>query len=174
LDSDEMGWFTTVRALLVRALFATHGIVTIAYLHRQTRKPQYWYLAASVAGLLLESIVTFGANRGREWKWFCPSAFFYLLITVPATWFLELELVEWRIECNNTYKTTDDMVCQAKRMGNVSVIKNTPHELDFLETQNFEQTIRRLEQLLLLLLILGRWMLPKGKLTHDQLSQLLL
>ena len=34
--------------------------------------------------------------------------------------------------------------------------------------------MRTLEQLLLLILILGRWMLPKGKLTHDQLSQLLL
>jgi len=34
--------------------------------------------------------------------------------------------------------------------------------------------VRTLEQILLLILILGRWMLPKGKLTHDQLSQLLL
>lgn len=39
---------------------------------------------------------------------------------------------------------------------------------------NSEQVVRLLEQLLLLLLILGRWMLPKGDLTHDQLSQLLL
>lgn len=31
-----------------------------------------------------------------------------------------------------------------------------------------------LEQFLLLLLIIGRWILPKGKLTRDQLSQLLL
>ena len=37
-----------------------------------------------------------------------------------------------------------------------------------------EQLVRLLEQLLLLFLILGRWMLPKGDLTHDQLSQLLL
>lgn len=37
-----------------------------------------------------------------------------------------------------------------------------------------DEWIRTLEQLLLLLLILGRWLLPKGKLTHDQLSQLLL
>ena len=36
------------------------------------------------------------------------------------------------------------------------------------------QWVRMIEQLLLLLLIMGRWMLPKGKLTHDQLSQLLL
>ena len=41
------------------------------------------------------------------------------------------------------------------------------------EIQNREW-VRTLEQLLLLILILGRWMLPKGKLTHDQLSQLLL
>lgn len=37
-----------------------------------------------------------------------------------------------------------------------------------------DEWIRTLEQLLLLLLILGRGILPKGKLTHDQLSQLLL
>ena len=37
-----------------------------------------------------------------------------------------------------------------------------------------DRLVRALEQLLLLFLILGRWLLPKGKLTHDQLSQLLL
>jgi hypothetical protein len=31
-----------------------------------------------------------------------------------------------------------------------------------------------IEQLLMLILIIGRWMLPKGGLTKDQLSQLLL
>jgi hypothetical protein len=34
--------------------------------------------------------------------------------------------------------------------------------------------VRTLEQILLLILIIGRWMLPKGKLSHNQLSQLLL
>ena len=37
-----------------------------------------------------------------------------------------------------------------------------------------DQWVWVIEQVLLLFLILGRWMLPKGKLTHDQLSQLLL
>ena len=36
------------------------------------------------------------------------------------------------------------------------------------------QSVLILEQVLLLILIIGRWMLPKGKLTHNQLSQLLL
>jgi len=42
------------------------------------------------------------------------------------------------------------------------------------QNESFEQLIRTLEQLLLLCLILGRWLLPKGDLTHDQLSELLL
>ncbi len=37
-----------------------------------------------------------------------------------------------------------------------------------------DQWVKTLEQALLLFLIIGRWILPKGKLTHDQLSQLLL
>lgn len=34
--------------------------------------------------------------------------------------------------------------------------------------------LRVLEQFLLLMLIIGRWILPKGAISHDQLSQLLL
>ena len=44
---------------------------------------------------------------------------------------------------------------------------------DKIKIENRE-LVRLLEQILLLILILGRWLLPKGKLTHDQLSQLLL
>jgi hypothetical protein len=38
----------------------------------------------------------------------------------------------------------------------------------------FASWLRVLEQFLLLMLIVGRWLLPKGALSHDQLSQLLL
>lgn len=37
-----------------------------------------------------------------------------------------------------------------------------------------DEWVKTLEQILLLILIIGRWMLPKGKLSHNQLSQLLL
>lgn len=37
-----------------------------------------------------------------------------------------------------------------------------------------ENWVLAIEQLLLFLLIIGRWMLPKGDLSRDQLSQLLL
>lgn len=37
-----------------------------------------------------------------------------------------------------------------------------------------KQWVALIEQSLLFLLILGRWMLPKGKISRDELSQLLL
>lgn len=37
-----------------------------------------------------------------------------------------------------------------------------------------ELWLKVIEQFLLLMLIIGRWLLPKGALSHDQLSQLLL
>lgn len=37
-----------------------------------------------------------------------------------------------------------------------------------------ETWVTLIEQFLMLILIIGRWMLPKGDLTRDQLSQLLL
>jgi len=37
-----------------------------------------------------------------------------------------------------------------------------------------EEWCKILEQMLLLLLIVGRWLLPKGDITREQLSQLLL
>lgn len=37
-----------------------------------------------------------------------------------------------------------------------------------------EMWVTLIEQFLMLILIIGRWMLPKGELTRDQLSQLLL
>jgi hypothetical protein len=45
-----------------------------------------------------------------------------------------------------------------------------------LDIPNFDssQWVVMVEQLLLFVLILGRWMLPKGKISRDELSQLLL
>lgn len=37
-----------------------------------------------------------------------------------------------------------------------------------------EEWCKILEQMLLLILIIGRWLLPKGEITREQLSQLLL
>ncbi|ESO88818.1 hypothetical protein LOTGIDRAFT_125533, partial [Lottia gigantea] len=170
-----MRLFTIFRALLVRMLFAAHGLIAIWRMFMVIGETWCWYLTAALGLLLVETMVTLCVKKGKEWKWFCPSVFLYLGSVVPAIWFLELHEMETRINLrnnvnvtvNNSNQTAEDLRVQIEGVGNNWVI-NIPLEL------TSDLWLRVIEQFLLLMLIIGRWMLPKGSLTHDQLSQLLL
>ncbi|XP_076472640.1 transmembrane protein 26-like [Babylonia areolata] len=182
-----MSWVSVARAVLVRLLFAVHGLISIWLLATVTREARYWYMASGMGLLLLEMTVTLGKKGGKEWKWFCPSVFIYLMCVVPAIWFLELHEMEKRIERRR--QATANVTLPAHGATRSRDLQNETEEeltaklgtvmgvhLEFripLKLKS-EEWIKATEQLLLLLLILGRWLMPKGKLTHDQLSQLLL
>ncbi|KAK7496766.1 hypothetical protein BaRGS_00011975 [Batillaria attramentaria] len=93
-----MACFSVARAVLVRLLFAVHGVVSIWRLATVTDDVRYWYLASVLGLYLFEMSITLGKKRGKEWKWFCPSVFIYLMCVVPAIWFLELYEMDKRIE----------------------------------------------------------------------------
>ncbi|KAK7093206.1 transmembrane protein 26-like [Littorina saxatilis] len=185
-----MSCVAIARAILVRLLFAVHGLVAVWLLANVTKEPRYWYIASALGLLLLELTITLGKKGGKEWKWFCPSVFIYLLCMVPAIWFLELHEMDKRIEKRRTSNLTTIAQEFLRNQGVDNLTEDDPQgeelfaDLGNLWDMNFEiriplrlrseEWIKMLEQMLLLLLILGRWLLPKGKLTHDQLSQLLL
>ncbi|XP_033763967.1 transmembrane protein 26-like [Pecten maximus] len=173
-----MRCMTIIRALLVRVLFAAHGVIAIWRLFMVIRKSWCWYLTGALGGLLIETIITLTKKRGKEWKWFCPSVFFYLGSVVPAIWFLELHEMEERIAMRERNELTN-----SSSLSHVAVNRTNKEDLS-VNIEGVEITIplaipanlwlRILEQFLLLMLIVGRWLLPKGSLSHDQLSQLLL
>ncbi|XP_069117865.1 transmembrane protein 26-like [Argopecten irradians] len=174
-----MRCMTIIRALLVRVLFAAHGVIAIWRLFMVIRKTWCWYLTAALGGLLIETIITLTKKRGKEWKWFCPSVFFYLGSVVPAIWFLELHEMEERIAFRERNAMTNSTI-----LHHHEAVNRTNKEDLSVNIEGLEITIplaipanlwlRILEQFLLLMLIVGRWLLPKGSLSHDQLSQLLL
>lgn len=103
---------------------------------------------------------------------FCPSVFLYLSSVVPAIWLLELDKIERRLRFE---KETGEL--------NLTAIGADLKKLDKLlgvhiKLPNIQvdpgMWVTLIEQFLMLILIVGRWMLPKGDLTRDQLSQLLL
>ncbi|XP_060568428.1 transmembrane protein 26-like isoform X3 [Ruditapes philippinarum] len=175
-----MGLVTYIRALLVRILFACHGVMAIWRLYMVTGSVWCWYLGGALFLLFLETLITIAKKRGKEWKWFCPSVFFYLGSVVPAIWFLELHEMEARISLREQAETNSTNVTISRARGN-----DTKESLN-LNLDDFGLSIsipiafsadlwlRVLEQFLLLMLIVGRWILPKGSISHDQLSQLLL
>ncbi|EDV53540.2 uncharacterized protein Dere_GG11482 [Drosophila erecta] len=118
---------------------------------------------------------------------FCPSVFLYLSSIVPAIWLLELDKVARRV---GNMTTTNSTVYSPSNfsipVGNTTIyISSTnssgvPPVATLLGQAGVTLSVTPdtwttlIEQFLMLILIVGRWLLPKGDLTRDQLSQLLL
>ncbi|XP_046571753.1 transmembrane protein 26-like [Haliotis rubra] len=157
-----------VKAVTSRCLFAAHGFVCIWRVVVMKGDPLYWCLTGSLPLLILEGVFTLKKKKGREWKWICPSVLLYLATTVPAIWFLELNLLDRRILA---VRTGGRASVNASRTEKITVW-NSQISIPVIFAP--DDWCKILEQMMLLVLIIGRWLLPKGEITREQLSQLLL
>ncbi|CAM4767258.1 unnamed protein product [Rotaria magnacalcarata] len=157
-------------AAAARIIFAIHGIAAIWRVALVYKENKYWFQAITLFGIPAEFFVTLYVNNGHEWKWFCPSVFFYLCTVIPSVWFLELDLAQRRSKFNVTQALGLMSVPQGiTQLDNEDTLPLVPWKIPA------EMWTQIVEQTLLLVLIIGRWLLPVGKtMTRDQLSQLLL
>ncbi|XP_044752258.1 transmembrane protein 26 [Coccinella septempunctata] len=161
----------TVKAIITRLVFSVHSLIGIWQVTIFKKNPFYWYLSSPILLLFFEGIFTLTIKENQEWKWFCPSVFLYLASIVPAIWLLELDKVDRRLRIKEeTFNLTASAGDNFKELNNLIGVQIKLPELA-LSTETW---ITLIEQFLMLILIIGRWMLPKGDLTRDQLSQLLL
>jgi len=123
---------------------------------------------------------------------FCPSVFLYLSSIVPAIWLLELDKIERRLlNMNISLVTTNATIAINDSSNAITTTTTTTTSptnnsamvpvADLLDDAGITLPVispdtwtTLIEQFLMLILIVGRWLLPKGDLTRDQLSQLLL
>ncbi|KAM6930107.1 transmembrane protein 26 [Lycodopsis pacificus] len=148
-------------ALLSRFLFAVHGVVTVWRVVAVKEEPLYWLLLTGVALLGLEMAVTLKCTQNAEWKWFSPMVFLYLSTVIPSIWFLELSLLQSKMPVNNS------LGLELQLLDPILI----PVAIVELEPENW---VAGLEQTMLIVLVLGRWLMPKGDMSRDQLSQLLM
>ncbi|KAE8280861.1 Transmembrane protein 26 [Larimichthys crocea] len=124
-------------------------------------------------------IITLKRRRGEDYKWFSPAIFLFLISIIPSIWILELDHQQNKVEepkCNKL-----DSLENLKMFTPNTTQGNMTYQ-DYLRI--FNQTISTvcantwmlaLHQIVLILLIVGKWLLPLGGgITRDQLSQLLL
>ncbi|XP_030060696.1 transmembrane protein 26 [Microcaecilia unicolor] len=156
-----------LNAVFTRLLFFLHSIAGVWRVVVLKKDKLYWSLALLDVFLWLEMILMLKFMQGRGLKWFSPAIFFYLVNIVPSLWLLEINY--------------DNELCtdQQKRP------QNDTHPI-FMENIDIDMVNKvvsgcetawtlGLHQTFLLLLIIGRWLLPIGAgITRDQLSQLLL
>ncbi|XP_060930625.1 transmembrane protein 26 [Limanda limanda] len=148
-------------ALLSRFLFAVHGVVTVWRVVAVKGEPLYWLLLTGVALLGVEMAVTLKCTRNAEWKWFSPMVFLYLSTVIPSIWFLELSLLQSKLPVNNSSGPE------------LHLLAHIPITAGIVELEP-EDWVAGLEQTMLIVLVLGRWLMPKGDMSRDQLSQLLM
>ncbi|XP_059489086.1 transmembrane protein 26 [Neocloeon triangulifer] len=155
----------SIKAIVTRVVFGSHGLLAIWQVTILKKDLHFWYLSAPILLLFFEGIFTLTIKRSQEWKWFCPSVFLYLASVVPAIWLLELDKLDKRYfnKGGDLNATTPEGLQKLDQLLGISALNISP-----------DTWLTLIEQFLMLILILGRWMLPKGDLTRDQLSQLLL
>ncbi|CAG0881726.1 unnamed protein product [Darwinula stevensoni] len=184
-----MKFLLYTKAIFTRVLFSAHGFVAVWRVTSVKQDPIYWYLSAAIFVLVLESIFTLTLKKNQEWTWFCPSVFFYLGSVVPSIWLLEFDKLDRRRAflalatglANETSLSFNPINATAKDFGNsltdieeLGSIQTFGIQLKIPVQLSAETWATVIEQLLMLILIVGRWFLPKGALTREQLSQLLL
>ncbi|KAM4609912.1 transmembrane protein 26 [Polymixia lowei] len=148
-------------ALLSRFLFAVHGVVTVWRVVAVKGEPLYWLLLTGVSLLGVEMAVTLKCTRNAEWKWFSPMVFLYLSTVIPSIWFLELSLLQSKLPVNISSGPE------------FHLLAHIPIAAGIVELDP-ENWAAGLEQTMLIVLVLGRWLMPKGDMSRDQLSQLLM
>ncbi|XP_069098384.1 transmembrane protein 26-like, partial [Pleurodeles waltl] len=147
----------TLSALASRLIFTAHGFLLVwIVVHIKGDDSYYWLLLIGLGLLYLEMPITLRCTKKGEWKWFSPMVFLYLCTSIPSVALLELELLNRRSSSRNSSSTQTSC--------------NTTEDGEF----GLSNWVKGLEQIMLLILVIVRWLMPKGEMTRDQLSQLLL
>ncbi|XP_072484966.1 transmembrane protein 26 [Notamacropus eugenii] len=171
-------------ALATRLLFALHSLVGVWRVTEVKQEPRFWLLALLHLPLVLETALTLKRRRGRGYPGFSPAIFFYLISIVPSLWLLEMHhetqycsnLAEGvSANINNKEDFNQTLPRKIQNTGTDTLLETAKDFVKHLSTVCEKVWTLGLHQTFLLLLIVGRWLLPiGGGITRDQLSQLLL
>ncbi|XP_037661017.1 transmembrane protein 26 [Choloepus didactylus] len=177
-----------LNALATRLLFVLHSLVGVWRVTEVKKEPRFWLLALLNLLLFLETALTLKFKRERGYKWFSPTIFLYLISIVPSLWLLEMHHetqycssqsegmshnISSKEDLNQTLISSEQTLISSEQTN--GVIETAKVFVSNLSTVCEKVWTLGLHQTFLLMLIIGRWLLPiGGGITRDQLSQLLL
>lgn len=162
-ESPVWAYFSIFKALLTRLLFMAHAGVAVWRVTVIYENDIYWALGCTLIPLVVEVVYVMVKRNGAEWKlWYCPSFLFYLLSVVPCIWYLELNKLDILAKEQSQNATNTQLT-------NINIPGLKPQKIQY----SSNEWVNGVEQSLMVLLIFGRWLLPKGDLSHEQVSQIL-
>ncbi|KAL5018306.1 hypothetical protein ScPMuIL_004028 [Solemya velum] len=158
------------RSLFVRVVMAAHSVLCVYKLADVRNNYMYLLLLAPYLIMLAEVVYKSCKKDFHENRWFSLSMLLCLFSSVPSIWLLELDRLDKQMSANTT--DCDRMLSHGK--GGIEL--KGENFVDILRTilVNDDTLISILEQMLLYMMIVGRWILPRGKSTRHDISQLLI
>ena len=145
-----------VKALVPRLLFIMHGLICTDFIVWSENESRYWFLLICLGLIVLEGIFNVIVRDGKEFHWFCPSAFLYCIVLIIPLTALRLTQMHCLDNCRKILPTDE---FTTKRI---------------FSSMNFKQRISFIEQTGMGALIIGRWSLPKGSISKEQFLQIVL
>ncbi|KAF6111923.1 transmembrane protein 26 [Phyllostomus discolor] len=171
-------------ALVTRLLFFLHSLVGVWRVAKVYEEPMYLLLSLLTLLLFLETALTLKFKRGRGYKWFSPAIFVYLINIVPSLWILEVHhgTQSYSSQSEGTSQNTSSkedfnqtLMSSEHTSGGDGLFETARVFIQNLSEVPEKDWTLALHQTLLLMLIIGRWLLPiGGTITRNQLSELLL
>ncbi|XP_063959053.1 transmembrane protein 26-like isoform X1 [Lytechinus pictus] len=191
MNEKKVSLFAAFKALIVRLIYAANGIILTFFVHDIIKEGRVFILNALLIPSAIEVIVTLKYKRRGEWTWFIPSVFIYLLWVVPCIIILEIYALNFRrhvVDAMQMSTTCPVVFYDECRSAVVEAMEEeadthfdsllganiTDHVLDPATHDLSRRYSSIFQQIMMLVIIFGRWMAPKGKLSHDQFSSLLL
>ncbi|XP_023695956.2 transmembrane protein 26 [Paramormyrops kingsleyae] len=161
-------------AIITRFLFILVAFLGVFGVTWVKKDPYYWLLTLLFLPLIFEMFLTLKMRKGEDYKWFSPAILLFLISIIPSIWILELYHQENKLNYPQCKRL--DSLENVMSILNMTMRNQTLTELDgLLSKVCVNDWILALHQILLILLIVGKWLLPKGgSVTRDGLSQLLL
>ncbi|XP_067092303.1 transmembrane protein 26 [Osmerus mordax] len=174
-----MIFFTFVSAIITRVIFILISLIGVWRVTWIKHDYMYWFLTFLFLPLVIEMIITLKRRKGQDYKWFSPAILLFLISIIPSMWILELHHQQNKLsdrQCKKLNSWANLRSTFSNETSANSTVQNYLNTLDKLQSSFCPNDwILALHQVLLILLIVGKWLLPLGGgVTKDELSQLLL
>ncbi|XP_046885505.1 transmembrane protein 26-like [Hypomesus transpacificus] len=165
-----MSLFTFVCAIFTRVIFIIISLIGVWRVTWIKHDNMYWLLTFLFIPFVIEMVIALKRREGQDYKWFSPAILLFLISIIPSMWILELH--------HQQNKQSDNKCEKVNSWTNLRSSFSNEHlySLDKVHSSICPNAwILALHQFLLIFLIVGKWVLPRGGgVTRDELSQLLL
>ncbi|CAJ1067108.1 transmembrane protein 26-like [Xyrichtys novacula] len=178
--ASVMGMCKFTCAIVTRALFILVSLTGVWRVTHVKKDLNYWFLTFLFLPLVAEMIITLRRRKGKDYKWFSPPIFLFLISIIPSIWILELDYQQDKAsnpQCKSldSWESLQRLITSNKTLENVTYQDHLKNINQVLSDVCSNDWILALHQILLILLIVGKWLLPLGGgVTREELSQLLL